>query len=292
MAKLQQNDYEVLLPLLTLKTPEDSIRSTPANKWGNVIDSIYEQQQMNFISRLSTPVEAPKQALEKIQKIKLFTYPDPKKKTYAKEDGFFNPTAIYLSRKPLVFNRNFRRESMIEEKMVSVSPDVVGKKKKKVVKVNNKRSLTRSQDYNPLQELKIKEKEEDESRALYKTTNTMREKEKMLEKIHETKALREEVFKKIDKQCKDMEKFKSVSPKVEQAKKIVKEYRKNIKWTASVLENYQAQESEVLRHLFMLTDYARNEMNKDIAATAEQIKRGTMDPALKHRIRRKRSQFG
>ena len=292
MAKLQQNDFEVLLPLLTLKSPEESIRSTPANRWGSVIDSIYEQQQLNFISRLSTPVDAPKQALEKIQKIKLFTYPDPKKKTFAKEDGFFNPTAIYLSRKPLVFNRNFRRESMNEDTMISVSPDIVRKKKKNEAKVSYRRPLTHSQDYNPLQELRVKEKEEDELRALYKTTNTMREKEKMLEKIHETKVLRQEVLKKIDKQCKDMEKFKNVSPKVEQAKKIVKEYRKNIKWTSGVLENYQAQESEVLRHLFMLTDYARTEMNKDIAATAEQIKKGTMDPALKHRIRRKRSQYG
>lgn len=291
MAKLQQNDVEVLLPLLTLKSPEDSIRSSPASHWGSVIDSIYAQQQSNFISRLATPVEAPKQALEKIQKVTLFSYPDPKKKTYSKEDAFFNPTAIYLSRKPLTYNRNFRKNSMIEEKVILISPKNKEKPKKKPINLNNRKSLALSQEYDPLQVLKHKEKDDSMSKTLYRTSNTMREKEKILEQLKEKKALREEVFKRIEKKCKDFEKFRNVTPKIQQAKKIVDEYRENITWTASVLENCNAQESEVLKQMFMLTDYARNEMNKDIVATAEQIKRGVMEPAIKHRLSRKRSQF-
>ena len=61
---------------------------------------------------------------------------------------------------------------------------------------------------------------------------------------------------------------------------------KKFQWTTSVLKSYSGQESEVLRQLYILSDNSRNELNKDMASTAEEIKRGTMDPALRHKKRK------
>jgi hypothetical protein len=291
MSKSNQAELEVLLSTLTLKTPDESMRSTPSNNWVSVIDSIYAHQHTNFISRLSSPSETVKPSLQKTQKLKVFTYPDPHKKLFSKEDGFFNPSALYLSRKPLVFNRNYRKETQTGSKIVNLTPSLKTEKKKKKKFLVNRKSLTVHQDYDPLKMLKKRESCLESPKVLSKTKSKTVAFEKNLDKSNDTKGLREEVLRKIDKDCKDMKSFRNVSPKVEKAKKLVDDYRKNIQWTASVLKNYETQESEVLRQLFLLSDFTRNEMNKDIAATAEQIRRGTMDPALKHRNKRKIIQF-
>ena len=291
MAKLNQAELEILLPTLTLRSPEDSMRSTPSSNWGSVIDSIYAHQKSNFMSRLASPCEVAKPALTKTHKMTVFAYPDPHKKLFIKEDGFFNPSALYLSRKPLVFNRNYRKETQAQEKVINLSPSRGTPSRRKRKTQVNRRSLTQNKDYDPLKLLKKDADGDQFDRVLNKTRTKVQIKQRNEAKQVETKSLREEVLKKIDKDCKDMRSFRNISPKVETAKKLVDDYRKNIEWTATVLKDYPTQQSEVLRQLYFLSDYARIEMNKDMALTAEQIRRGSMDPALKHRAKKKKMQF-
>ena len=260
MSKYTKNDKETILPQFTLNITINSSRASPMHPSFEVTDSIYAQEHSKFVSRLSTPNEEPKIIKMRIPGAPIFKYLDPHEKMYGKEDIYSNPTALYLSRKPLAYSRAHRRASITAERIVSFTPALEIPKTIRL-RQNHKRSISISRD-NPLKDLRI------------------------LKKQKTKKILHQKALEIIEKACEDMEYFPNITPKVKKEKKMIEDYMKKFQWTTSVLKSYSGQESEVLRQLYILSDNSRNELNKDMASTAEEIKRGTMDPALRHKKRK------
>ncbi|OMJ79199.1 hypothetical protein SteCoe_20851 [Stentor coeruleus] len=259
MSKSQTTDINALLPSLTLKPSTYSKTITPCY---NTTDSIYETEHKNFLSRLKTPDDHPKPIKLRIPCTPSIQFPNPHEKMYGKEDIFLNPTALYLSRKPLSFHRNGRASSQLAERTVSFTPSLDDTRKKFRKKRNYRKSVNLSLDSRLIEEI---------SKA-----NSCGSK----------KILREEALKRIEEACRDMEEFRNVSPQVNKAKKILDMYMKNFNWTSNVLKDFSGQKSDVLRQLYLICDNSRNEAIKDMANTASEIKRGAMDPALRHRKRK------
>ena len=260
MSKKPKKDLEILLPSLYVNPIENDSRISPTHPSFEVTDFIYAQEHSNFVSRLSTPISPPKLIKIRVPCNYSIKFPNPHEKMYGKEDIYLNPTALYLSRKPLAYKRNERRTSNISERIVSFTPTVFDKKRVKNHRNNKSFSLT--QEFDPLQQLK-------------NNSN-----------IKGKKVLQEEALKRISQACKEMESFTDVSPRLGKAKRILDKYVKNFEWTTTVLKSYSEQESEVLRQLYILSEHSRNEISKDMANTADEIKKGTMDPALKHKKRK------
>lgn len=259
MSKSQTTDINTLLPSLTLKQSTYSKTLPPSY---NTTDFIYETEHKNFLSKLRTPDDPPKTIKLRIPCTPLIQFPNPHEKMYGKEDIFLNPTALYLSRKPLSFHRNGRASSQLAERIISFTPSLDDNRKNARKKRNYRKSLNVSLDSSLIEEIN--------------KANSCESK----------KILREEALKRIEGACQDMKEFPNISPQVNKAKKILDMYMKNFNWTSNVINDFSGQKSDVLRQLYLICDNSRNEAMKDMANTASEIKRGAMDPALRHRKRK------
>ena len=261
MARHSKIYQQALLPHLSLSISQDTSPINPLHPSFEVTDSIFAQEHSNFVTRLSTPTERPKIISMRVPGTPLFSCPNPHEKCFEKEDIYLNPTALYLSRKPLAYKRVERKASVVPDRTVSFTP-ALDSRKKSLTKQYHKRSVTISHDTGPLKQMK---------------TNSMNK---------HNKTLHQEALMLLNQACEEMETFPKVSPKVEKAKKILDKYVKNVEWTSSILKNYSEQESSVLRQLYIISENSKNELDRDMAKTAEEIRRGSMDPALRHKKRK------
>lgn len=251
-----------LLPHLSIKSAYSS-NNSPRHPSFQVTDSIYAKEHLNFVTRLSTPIESPPIIRLRVPGTPSIKYVSPQEKLFEKEDIYINPTALYLSRKPLAYKRTIKKNSIVPERTFSFTPVENSRKRPSKKKPNFfNRSITISQDSGPLQELKDQHNK----------------------KPH--KILHQQALSLLNKACEDMEDFPKISPKVDKAKKILEQYMKNFERTTLTLKNYSGMESEVMNQLYILSEDSRNELNKDMAITADEIRKGTMDPALRSKKRK------
>jgi hypothetical protein len=230
-----------------------------------VADNIYTQEKNHFfdqiLSNQKNEKSSTKNKIISATPAPIRYYKDSKLKSNDKIDIFLNPSDLYLSKKPIAFNKNFRTAQKYKNSSLAAQTESKVHKKTKSFEINYKNiRLPKVSPVSliPLNKLKSLSPEPG------------------LANPSPTKEIQCEALSMISKCC---ENFKSLpTPSIKHEKAIVEKYSKKMEWITDVLQSYCDYDSSIIKELYKYSSDSRDNLESERANIVHLMKIGVFDP--------------
>lgn len=248
-----------------------------------IAEKIYSSETSSFFDNLSSPEKlqnSPQKKPLSMTPVPMRYYRDSNTRSGDKEDIFFNPTAFYLSKKPLAINK-FSRERQRKKHASLISP-VKRECHKKTMSYNTqpkKYKLPRVQ-HSPL--IPIEEVKAVSPRLGFSQSNQAKE-------VHC------EALSRIADYCENT--ISKPSPSLAKEQKIANKYSEKMGWISDVLQSYGEYDYRIIDELFKYSSDSRQDLENERAKVVNMMKTGAYDPnrnvvKLRARIKKKKERVG
>ena len=233
-----------------------------------ITDSIYSAEKSLLYEKLSGNDRSEK-SLIKIKPtsktpVPTKYYRDPSSKSPSKEDIFLNPSAFYLSRKPVAYNKKFRELQRIHN----------------------------LSQYKPLELKKHKTKKSQDITMISQNFNIK------LPKLNPANLVPIETVKSVsprlranpkqaqDVQCEALVQIAnfcdncqaSPPPSFTREKQLVMKYTQKMRWISETLHEYEEYDYHILNELYRYSDDSRDQLENERAEIVHLMKIGVIDP--------------
>lgn len=230
-----------------------------------VTDKIYTDEKEFLLNQL---IEPPEKVPVKVKQNSMTPapmryYKEESSKSPSKEDLFLNPSALYLSKKPIAYNKTVR-ELQRKKNLSHYTPIplLIHKKNKSTesVKVSHKLpvKLPRLPDLVPISEIK----------AI--SPRIKKNDPKQAQEVHC------DALSKVTDFCNSFQRYPA--PMISREKKIVLKYSEKTQWISEILQEYGEYDSKILKELYKYSNERRNELECERAGIVHLMKTGVLDP--------------
>ncbi|OMJ67201.1 hypothetical protein SteCoe_35710 [Stentor coeruleus] len=269
------NDIEYILD-----THSSIIENNNIHPAFRVAEKIYSNETSSFFESISSP-EKSQNSSKKMPNLSMTPIPtryykDQNSYQDDKADIFLNPSLIYLSKKPIAFNKLSRERQRKNNSIVSPIKNPYHNKTKsyesspikiKLPKIDHSQLI-------PIEDIKAVSPRLDANQSF------------QAKEIH-CKALT-----RIAGYC---ENNRAKAPfALEKKQKIANKYSEKMNWVTDVLQSYGEYDYRILNELFKYSSESRNEMENERANVVHMMKTGAYDPnknAVKLRTRIKKNKI-
>ena len=279
---------------LTFSRTQIDENSKPAvNPSFRVMEEIYKNGKTSFFDNLNKirPLEEIKLEGSKERPISRTPFPtryfqEPRK--VKKEDVFINPSAFYLSRKPIAFSKDSREA--LRNKNPSLPPPNHTKSHSMQVKTNKSPNLkmkvkTQILDYSSNENL-------DKKIVLIPMKEIMDTSPRLINLSTSSKKKNCKVIANFQDYCEET--LKNPAPSFKNQIKVAGNYSNEMSWITDVLQSYGQYKPSILKELYKYTSDTRDDIEYEREKIVQMMKTGAYDPnknviRLRARLKKKKN---
>ena len=233
-----------------------------------IADSIYSAEKNLLYDKLNGTEKSEKSPTKtkplSMTPVPAKCYRDPINKSPGKEDIFLNPSAFYLSRKPVAFNkqaRELQRKRNLSQFIPLELKDHKKNKSQDITLIKHK--------FNP-QLPKLPPTHLVPMEAVRSVSPRLGAKPKQTHEVHC------EALAQIANFCNNCQ--ASPSPSLAREKNLVMKYSEKMKWISEILHEYGEYDYKILKELYRYSDDTRDELESQRADIVHLMRIGVLDP--------------
>lgn len=263
-----------------LDTHSSIIESHNIHPAFRVAEKIYSNETSSFFESISSP-EKTQNSSKKISNLSMTPIPtryykDPISYKDDKADIFLNPSAIYLSKKPIAFNKLSRDRQRKNNSMISPVKSTYHNKTKSYESSPIKIKLPKIDQSQliPIQDIKAVSPRLDANQS------------------YQAKEIHCKALAKIASYCENSRAKTPIA--LDKKQKIANKYSEKMNWVTDILQSYGEYDHRILDELFKYSSESRNEMESERANVVHMMKTGAYDPnknVMKLRTRIKKNKI-